>query len=267
MEDDKSLDSLEDSAPPASFIQIKDIFNNNYNKPKLEETKYSFANDNFINNSNEIIQNKINSFQVNEKKTQQNLSSYPNYQGNNTNKMMSLNKINTFNQEKCSSNKIIKNKNEYILNTKNGDYFDDIIIISQNKKIFHCINHNQNFKGKNGLISHCKDLHKFRCRKCGLFFGTKKKIDAHFKICEKDEIKENKNKNSECDFDDDMLISIHPGEIHDKNNQNDTERRNIFQKNNLEEYYKINNKNNKYENPMFGKYKNQEEEDENIKKI
>ena len=144
MENNKSLDSLEDSAPPASFIQIKDIFNNNYSKPKLEETKYSFVNDNFINNSNEIIQNKINSFQVNENKILQNLSSNPNYQGNNTNKMMSFNKLNTFNQENCSSSKISKNKNEYILNPKNGDYFDDIIIISQNKKILHCINHNIN---------------------------------------------------------------------------------------------------------------------------
>jgi hypothetical protein len=48
-----------------------------------------------------------------------------------------------------------------------------------------------------------------------------------------------------------MLISIHPSEIHDNKNQNDTEMRNIFQKNKLEEDCNINNKNNKYETFKF----------------
>ena len=125
MNNDTNLDLQGDSAPPAAFIQVGDIFNNN----KLEETKYPFLNDNFMNNSNGIIQNKINSFQSNEDKTPQNLSSPKHPQGNSPNKMMSLNKLNTFSQENSTSNNINRNQNESIINSKNGEYFDSIIII------------------------------------------------------------------------------------------------------------------------------------------
>ena len=263
MDHDKSLDKQEDSAPPASFIQIKDIFDNNNNKPKLEETKYPYPNDNCINNSSEIIQNEINSFQSNENKTPQNLGCPTYHQGNNINKMMSSNKLNTFNQDNNKNYNKTKNKNENILNPKFGDYFDDIMIISNRKKIFHCINHNKSFNCKEGLMSHLKGMHKFKCGKCGLFFGIKEKMNEHFRICEKDELKENKNECSECESmsDDDESMNIHFDEMH----QISTDEKNIFQKNKLDDNYNININNNKYEKPLIEKCENQDEE-EKIKK-
>ena len=268
MDHGKNLDSQEDSAPPAAFIQIKGIFDKNNNKPKIEETNYLYKNYNFTNiYSNEIIQNQINSFQTNENKTLQNLSCPTYHQGNNVNKMMSLDKLNAFNQEHNTNYNITKNQNENenILNPTYGDYFDDIMIISHKNKIFHCINHNKSFIDKSGLMSHCKETHRFRCGKCGLFFGIKKKLGKHFGICEKNELKENKNKCSEYEFitDDDESVPIHFGEMHDKKNQNE---KNIFHKFKFEEDYNINIKNNKYEkNTLVEKYKNQDEE-EKIKK-
>lgn len=267
MDQEKSLDKQEDSAPPASFIQIKDIFDNNNNKPKLEETKYPYPNDNCINNSSEIIQNEINSYQSNENKTPQNLSCPTFYQGNNINKIMSSNELNTFDRDNNKNYNKTKNKNENILNPKYGDYFNDIMIISNRKKIFYCINHNKSFNCKKGLMSHCKDMHKFRCGKCGLFFGIKEKMKEHFRNCEKDELKENKNEYSECESmsDDDESINIHFGEMNDQKNQISSDEKNIFQKNKLEEDYNININNNKYEKPMIEKCENQDEE-EKIKK-
>ena len=254
MSNDKNIDSQGDSAPPAAFIQTKDFFDNNNNKTKLEETKYPFLNDNFMNNSNGIIQNKINSFQSNEDKTPQNLSSPTHHQGNSTNEMMSLNKLNTFNQENSTSNNKNKNQNESIINSKIGEYFDDIIIISEKKKIFYCINHNKGFKFKNGLISHCKRMHKFRCGKCGIFFEEEKKKIEHYIFCKKI-----KNKFSKFDFDDIESKPNHFSEIYDKKNQNSNEKKNISQKIKLNEDCDINIKDNEYEKPPIEKYKNQDE--------
>ena len=78
-----------------------------------------------------INQNKINSFQSNEDETQHNLNSSIHHQENSTNKMMSLNKLNTSSEENNTSNNINKNLNENIINTQKGEYFDDIIIISE----------------------------------------------------------------------------------------------------------------------------------------
>ena len=41
MDSNKSIDSQEDNAPPAAFIQIKDIFDKN-NKPKQKNNNDSF---------------------------------------------------------------------------------------------------------------------------------------------------------------------------------------------------------------------------------
>ena len=124
---DASFASEGDSAPPATaLIQIKDTLDNNNNKPNLEETKYPIENDNFINNSNGIIQNKINSFQSNENKTP----------------------------------------------------------------------HDKSFKGQNELMNLYKEMHKFRCGKCGIFFEIKEEMDDHFRIYEKNKLKDNKNKYS-----------------------------------------------------------------------
>jgi hypothetical protein len=257
MSNDKSLDSEGDSAPPAAIIQIKDTFDNN-NKSELEETKYPLSIDNLINNSNNIIQNKNNSFQSNEDKTPQNLSSPIHPQGNSPNKMMSLNKLNTFSQENSTSNNINKNQNESIINSKNREYIDDIIIISEKKKIFYCKYHNKSFKYKNVLMNHCKRMHKYQCRKCGIFFELKEKMVNHFILCQPKEIN---NKLSEFVFDDDESKSIHFGEIYDKINQDSNKEKNISEKIKLKEDCDIYIKNNEYENPMIDKNKNQDEEE------
>ena len=75
-------------------------------------------------------------------------------------------------------------------------------------------------------------MHKFRCSECAKFFGKQKKMNSHYKLCKKKELKENKIKCSECDllFDDVESMSIHFCEKHDKKKQNNTENKNISQK-------------------------------------
>jgi len=62
-------------------------------------------------------------------------------------------------------------------------------------------------------------------------------------------------------------MSIHFCEIHDKINQNNTEKKNICQKIKLEEDLNINNKINKKEKSIFEKYKNLDEEVKKKKEI
>ena len=251
MNNDKSLDLQGDSAPPAAFVQIGDILNKNN---KLEETEYP-TND---NNSNNISQSKINSFQSNEDQTPQDLSSPINHQGNSTNKMMPLNQLNTFSQENSTSNSINKNQNESIINSKKGEYFDDIIIISE-KKIFYCKNHNQSFKYKNGLISHCKRIHKFRCGNCGLFFEIKEEMENHSIFCKIKEPKGIKNNSLEFDFDD-YSNSINYDDICEKINQKRNKEKTISLKIKLKEDCDININNNEYEKPLIEKDKKQDED-------
>ena len=158
-------------------------------------------------------------------------------------------------------------KNESLINSPNEEYNDDIIIISTKNKLFRCINHNRIFKNKEGLISHCREKHKFRCGECGQFFGIKRKMNKHLKFCKNNELKGNQIKCTECDlfFDDVESMSIHFYKIHDKNNQNNIEEKNISQKIKLEEDLNINNKNNKDEKSLIEKYKDLNEE-ENINK-
>ena len=64
MENFKNVDSQRDSAPPPAFSQIQNKINDNNNsKANLEDSNYnlfsSFPNNNIINNSNNINQNKI----------------------------------------------------------------------------------------------------------------------------------------------------------------------------------------------------------------
>ena len=110
-------------------------------------------------------------------------------------------------------------------------------------------------------MSHCKAIHKLRCKECGKFFGEKRKMNNHLKLCKKPEIKENKIKCSECDlfFDDVESMSIYFNEIHDKINQNNTEEKNISQKIKIEDDFNINNKNDKDEKSLIEKYKNLDE--------
>ena len=96
-----------------------------------------------------------------------------------------------------------------------------------------------------------KEMHKFRCGKCGIFFEIKEEMDDHFRICEKNELKDNKNKYSEFVFHDGEITPI----------QNSNKEQNISQKKKLKENYDIIIKNNDYENPLNRKYKNQDEKE------
>ena len=143
-------------------------------------------------------------------------------------------------QIKNSEKRILENdeeEEENIIkeNSLNKEYNDNIIFISPQKRIFHCINHNKNFKTKDGLMSHCKATHQFRCGKCGIFFGSIKKINEHIQFCninkdeEEDEDEGNKIKCSECNmfFDNVELMSLHFFQIHDKKNQQNIQENNI----------------------------------------
>ena len=72
-------------------------------------------------------------------------------------------------------------------------------------------------------MSQCKEMHKFRCGKYGIFFEIKKEMDEHFRICEKNELKDTKNKLTEFVFHDDEITPI----------QNSIKEHNISQKKKL----------------------------------
>jgi len=181
-----------------------------------------------------------------------------------------------------------KNNNQYALNVKdsekisienneeyeeeenikenfmNREYSDNIIIVSPKKGIFHCINHNKSFKTKNGLMSHCKASHKFRCGKCGIFFASEKKINEHVIFCK---INNNLIRCSECNlfFDNVELMSLHFFQIHDKKNQQNIQENNISKK--LMEDSNKNNKDYKKEKSLIEKYKNLDKEEKIRKQI
>ena len=183
-----------------------------------------------------------------------------------------------------------KNNNQYALNVKesekksienneeekeniinensiNREYRDNVVIVSPKKGIFHCINHNKNFKTKNGLMSHCKSSHKFRCGKCGIFFGSIKKINEHVQFCK---VNENLIKCSECNlfFNNVELMSFHFFQIHDKKNQQNIQENNISKK--LMEDFDNNYKDDKddgKEKSLIEKYKNLDKEEKIRKQI
>jgi len=68
--------------------------------------------------------------------------------------------------------------------------------------------HDKSFKGQNELMNQYKEMHKFRCGKYGIFFEIKEEMDDHFRICEKNELKDNKNKYSEFVFHDGEITPI-----------------------------------------------------------
>ena len=101
MENNKNLEPQIGDAPPAAFKEIKDNFINN-NNVNLEESSYnlfsSLPENNIINNLNNINQNKINSFQLNENKIPQNKNNFINNPIFQYYNMMNLNKLNYINQ-------------------------------------------------------------------------------------------------------------------------------------------------------------------------
>ena len=121
MDNFKNVDSQKDNAPPAAFNQIKDNLNGNNNNAILEESSYnlfsSFPNN--MDNSNNINQIQINSFQSTENRIPQNIN-YPRndpiYQYYN---MMSLYKMNYLNQVNYINNQMHMNRLNYLNQGKN----------------------------------------------------------------------------------------------------------------------------------------------------
>ena len=109
-------DPQRDNAPPVAFNQIKINFNDN-NKANLEESNYnlfsSFPNNNIINNSNDINQSQINSFQSNENKIKQNINSIKNIPINQYCNMMNLYRMNYLNQVNYINNQMLLNRLNY----------------------------------------------------------------------------------------------------------------------------------------------------------
>ena len=90
--------------------------------------------------------------------------------------------INIKNENDKKGNNIIKGKKDNcskqlnsisIINDKDNQD-------SENKNnIFVCSNHNRKFKNKKDYMKHCMAIHKFKCEKCSIFFGTKTKFNKH----------------------------------------------------------------------------------------
>ena len=141
MDNFKNVDSQKDNAPPAAFNQIKDNLNGNNNNAILEESSYnlfsSFPNN--MDNSNNINQIQINSFQSTENRIPQNIN-YPRndpiYQYYN---MMSLYKMNYLNQVNYINNQMHMNRLNYLNQGKNINIESLLFFLTcvlGNKKIY-----------------------------------------------------------------------------------------------------------------------------------
>ena len=77
------------------------------------------------------------------------------------------------------------NKEESSINIKfqnnniNSEYQSNHINIQR----YYCSNHNKFFNTNESYLNHCKSNHKFKCKYCGLMFGTFKKLNNHEPIC------------------------------------------------------------------------------------
>ena len=109
-------------------------------------------------------------------------------------------------KEKKEKEKEEQKKNDNIINEKNlnndSEQISGINInldgnknidIENESKICYCSNHNKRFLNHEGYISHCRATHKFKCQKCGKFFGIIKKLVNHEASCKNKNIFNNNN--------------------------------------------------------------------------